>query len=105
MQLFSILLQAPAGGGLGWQNLGFFGLMLVVFYFFMIRPQQKRVKDQKKFVEELQKGSYIVTNGGLHGKVESIEDGTLVINSEGSRMRIEKSSVSTELSIAKNKSN
>jgi preprotein translocase subunit YajC len=75
------------------------GLMLVVLYFFMIRPQQKKMKAQKKFIEELKKGDFIVTTGGIHGKVSSLDEGaTVVIDSEGTRLKIEKSSISSDLS-------
>lgn len=93
-----IILQAPAQGG-GSSFMIMMGLMLVVMYFFMIRPQQKKVKAQKKFIEELKKGDIIVTTGGIHGKVTSLDEGsTLVIDSEGTRLKIEKSSISSDLS-------
>jgi preprotein translocase subunit YajC len=53
----TILLQAPAQSPGGqWQSFIFFGAIILVFYFFMIRPQQKKAKDQKKFIEEVKKG-------------------------------------------------
>ncbi|MEZ4804322.1 MAG: preprotein translocase subunit YajC [Bacteroidia bacterium] len=68
-------------------------------YFFMIRPQQKKMTAQKKFIEELKKGDFIVTTGGIHGKVSSLDEGaTVVIDSEGTRLKIEKSSISSDLS-------
>lgn len=68
-------------------------------YFFMIRPQQKKVKAQKKFIEELKKGDLIVTTGGIHGKVVSLDEGsTVLIDSEGTRLKIEKSAISSDLS-------
>ena len=93
-----IILQAPASGGSS-SFMIMMGLMLVVMYFFMIRPQQKKMKTQKKFIEELKKGDLIVTTGGIHGKVVSLDEGsTLVIDSEGTRLKIEKSSISSDLS-------
>jgi len=56
------------GGGMT-QTLLMFGLIIIVMYFFMIRPQMKKQKEQKKFRENLQKGTKIVTIGGLHGKI------------------------------------
>lgn len=54
-------------------------LMFVVFYFLLIRPQQKRQKQVKEMQEELQKGDTIITIGGMHGAVHAIDEGTVVI--------------------------
>ncbi len=69
-------------------------LVLVVFYFFMIRPQQKKQKDLKKFRENLAVGDKVLTIGGVHGKILEVTDTTVLINSEGSKIRFEKSAVS-----------
>jgi preprotein translocase subunit YajC len=93
---YSILLQAAAGNGMPMQLL-FMGAIIAVFYFFMIRPQQKKAKDQKKFVEEIKKGDYIVTIGGMHGRIAEIEDDTFIIEVErGGRIKFAKSSVSMD---------
>ena len=63
----TILLQA-ASGGFGTQQIIMFGLIAIVFYFFMIRPQVKKQKDQKKYVNELKKGDKVVTTAGIHGR-------------------------------------
>jgi preprotein translocase subunit YajC len=79
-------------------------LIIVVFYFFMIRPQMKKQKDQNKFRQELQKGDKIVTIAGIHGKLVEIQDTTFTMEVEGGmRMKIEKSAVSMENSMALNK--
>lgn len=104
MQFLSITLQAPQGNMM--QTITFMGLIFIVFYFFMVRPQQKKIKQQKKYVDELKKGDLVVTTGGIHGKVESIDTeaaSSIIINSEGSRLRIEKSAISAELSANLNK--
>jgi preprotein translocase subunit YajC len=96
--IYSILVQAqsPGGSGLTTQLL-FMGALIAVFYFFMIRPQQKKAKDQKKFTEEMKKGDYVVTIGGLHGRIAEIEDETFIIEVErGGRLKYSKSSVSME---------
>jgi preprotein translocase subunit YajC len=101
MNQLNIILQGQQGS-----SSSFFimmGLMVIVMYFFMIRPQQKKAKAQKNFVENLQKGDLIVTTGGIHGKVSTVDDSTLVIDSEGTRLRIEKSSVSSDMSAPLNK--
>jgi len=75
----------------------FMGAIIAVFYFFMIRPQQKKAKDQKKFVDELKRGDYIVTIGGMHGRIAEIEDDTFIIEVErGGRIKFSKSSVSMD---------
>ncbi len=68
-------------------------LILVVFYFFMIRPQMKKQKELKKFRENLSAGDKIVTIGGVHGKILEINDATVLINSEGSKIRLDKSAI------------
>ena len=102
MNILGILLMAPAegaeGGG-GLQTLLMFGLIFLVFYFFMIRPQVKKQKEQKKFREALGKGDKIVTIGGIHGKVVEIQENTAIIEVEGNnRLKIEKSAIAQEFS-------
>lgn len=81
------------------------GAIVLVFYFFMIRPQAKKAKDQKKYIEELKKGDKIVTIAGIHGKVNKVnEDNTLELEtSPGSYMKIERSAISLEWSQQVNK--
>lgn len=101
MQL-NILLQAAGGGS---YNLLIMGGMILVFYFFMIRPQAKKAKDQKKFVADMQKGDKIVTIAGIHGTINKInDDGTLMLEtSPGSYMKIERSTISMEWTANVNK--
>ena len=88
------LLQA---GGSSFQFV-FLGLMIVVFWLFFIRPQAKKAKQQKGFIENLQKGDKIVTIAGIHGIVNKVnEDGTLSLEiNPGSYIKIEKSAISME---------
>ncbi len=80
------------------------GLIMIVFYLFMIRPQMKKSKDQKKFREGIKKGEKIVTIGGIHGKIAEIKDATVLIDVEGgNRLKIEKSAISLESSATLNK--
>ncbi len=63
----------------------------------MIRPQQKKAKDQKKFAEEIKKGDYVVTIGGVHGRIAELEDDTIIVEVErGARIKFSKSAVSME---------
>lgn len=78
-------------------------LIIVVFYFFMIRPQMKKAKDHKKYVEELKKGDKVITTSGIHGKIVEMNDSTFLIEVEsGTKIRFEKSSISLEASKALN---
>ena len=96
------LLQA--GGGFNFQFI-FLGLMIVVFWMFFIRPQAKKAKQQKSFIENLQKGDKIVTIAGIHGIVNKVnEDGTLSLEiNPGSYIKIEKSAISMEWTTQLNK--
>ena len=82
------------GGGQGMQSILMLGLMVLVFYFFMIRPQMKKQKELKKFREGLKAGDKIVSIGGIHGKILEVSDSTVLIQSEGTKLRLEKSAVS-----------
>ncbi len=92
----AILLQAGGGMGVTGQLL-FFGAIILVFYFFMIRPQQKKAKDAKKFVDEIKRGDYVVTIGGAHGEIAELEGDTFILEVEkGGRIRFNKSAISME---------
>ncbi len=91
----SILLQAQPNGMT--MQLLFMGAIIAVFYFFMIRPQQKKAKDQKKFVDEIKRGDYVVTIGGMHGRIADIEDDTFILEVErGGRIKFSKASISMD---------
>ena len=103
---YMYLLQAPAGGsGFGGFQFIFLGLMILVFWMFFIRPQAKKAKNQKKFIEDLQKGDKIVTIAGIHGSINKVnDDGTLNLEvSPGSYIKIEKSAISMDWTAALNK--
>ena len=69
-------------------------LILVVFYFFMIRPQMKKQKELKKFRESMAVGDKVVTIGGIHGKILEVADSTILIATESGKLRMDKSAVS-----------
>jgi preprotein translocase subunit YajC len=97
--IFSVLLMASPGGQPNSSfSLIMMGAIILVFCLFMIRPQAKKAKDQKKFIENLQKGDRIVTIAGIHGTINKVnEDNTLQLETNpGSYMKIEKSAISME---------
>jgi preprotein translocase subunit YajC len=72
----------PSGGqGQGGGLLGFLPLILifVIFYFLLIRPQQKRAKEQKAMLDSLKKGDKIITTGGIYGIIEEVKQNTIVV--------------------------
>jgi preprotein translocase subunit YajC len=81
--------------------------MIAVMYFFMIRPQAKRAKEQKKFGESITSGEQIVTTAGIHGRISQVnEDGTLKLEiARGVFITIERSAVSMEMTSAARKKN
>lgn len=91
-----ILLQIDGGSGIMGQVF-LFGSIILIMYFFMIRPQQKKQKDTKNFLESIKKGDTVVTIGGIHGKIYSIEGDTLTLELEkGMKIKVEKSAVSAD---------
>jgi preprotein translocase subunit YajC len=97
-------LQAQQPGFGGFQFI-FLGLMIVVFWMFFIRPQAKKAKNQKNFVQNLQRGDKVVTIAGIHGTINKVnEDGTINLEiSPGSYMKIEKSAISMDWTTQLNK--
>ena len=80
-------------GAQGKQNLVMLGLMVLVFYFFMIRPQMKKQKELKNFRENLKAGDKVVTIGGIHEKILEVADTTVLIQAEGTKLRFDKSAI------------
>ena len=103
MNIFYFLQAKPAASqGFGNFQYIFLGLMILVFWLFFIRPQAKRAKNQKTFINDLQKGDKIVTIAGIHGTINKVnEDGTLSIEiNPGSYIKIEKSAISMDWTAA-----
>lgn len=100
-----VLLQAGGAPGGGYSTLIMMGLMFVVFYFFLIRPQSKKAKEAQAFVDSLKAGDKVVTSSGIHGKIISIndEDKTILLQVDGpTRLKMEKSSINADLTKAVN---
>lgn len=92
----SIFLQSAPDGGL--VNIFMLVAIVVVFYFFMIRPQAKKAKDAKKFREALGKGDKVITIGGIHGKITEVKEQYVNIQiANGVEIKVSKSAVSPEM--------
>lgn len=93
-----VLLQAAAANPTGQMvsTLVTFGLVFVVFYFLIIRPQNKKQKEAKKMIEAVKKGDKIVTIGGVHGTVHAVKEGTVVVKvDDDCKIEFSKSAVAT----------
>ncbi|MCC7319089.1 MAG: preprotein translocase subunit YajC [Bacteroidales bacterium] len=107
MNYLNILLLAPQGGEQSGGLMSFLPLVLimVVFYFFFIRPQMKKAKDQRKFREALKKGDKVITIGGIHGRIAEVKDTTILLEIEGgNKLMVEKSAIisdSAQVGLAK----
>ncbi len=75
-------------------------LIFVVAYFFMIRPQMKRQKDEKRFASELKKGDRVITKSGLHGKIMELNDKdfSCILETMAGKLKFDRSAISMELS-------
>ena len=98
---FVLLMMGGEEGGGGFGPLVFIGFFFLIIYFFMIRPQTKKAKDQRNFVENLKKGDRIVTVGGIHGKILDVADDTYLVEvDQTTKLRIEKSVISLDFTKA-----
>lgn len=103
--MFFLLQAQPAGPFGGMSSLIFMGMIMVVFWLFFIRPQAKKQKQQKLFIEDLKKGDKVVTIAGIHGKINRVnDDGTIELEiNPGSYIKMEKSAISLEMTQQVNK--
>jgi preprotein translocase subunit YajC len=92
----TILLQTEGGGLMGMLP---FVLMFVVIYFFMIRPQMKKAKNEKKFQSEIARGNKVITTSGIHGKIVDIveSDNTVIIETGAGKIKFERTAISMDL--------
>ena len=77
--------------------------LAAIFYFFLIRPQQKKVKQEKEFEAGLKVGDKLITKSGFHGKISELAETTVVIETMSGKLKIERSAISVELTAASNK--
>ena len=94
MVLFNVLLQAAPEGGMSYSGILMIVAMVAIFYFFMIRPQQRRQKEIQRSREAKKTGDKVIVAGGIHGRIKEIADTTMLIEiSDGVRIRVDKGSV------------
>ncbi|MFP4375824.1 MAG: preprotein translocase subunit YajC [Spirochaetales bacterium] len=103
----NLLMAAPAGGeaapaGSMLTTIVMFGLIFVIFYFLIIRPQNKKQKETKKMLEALKKGDKVVSIGGIHGSIQSIKDDTVVLKIDSdTKMTLSRSAISNVVEASK----
>jgi len=101
IHLIHIIAMAPQGqnpeGSLV-STLVMFGLIIAIFYFLILRPQQKRQKEKKRMLDAIKKGDKVVTAGGLHGTVAGLDDKTVLLQvSDNVKMKFERSAIASIL--------
>ncbi len=96
--MYQTMFLQVGGGGIG--NYVLIPLMFLVLYLFMIRPQMKKQKDEKKFQASIKKGAKVITTSGIHGKIVDLidSDKTCVIETGAGKIKFERSAISMELS-------
>lgn len=96
--LIAMAPQGGEGGGGLVSTLIMFGAIFLIFYFMIIRPQQKRAKERDKLLSNLENGDKVVTNGGIHGIISGLEEKTALLQiSENTKIKIERSAITTVL--------
>ena len=97
----SLIAMAPQGGDGGGglvSTLIMFGAIFLIFYFMIIRPQQKKAKERDKLLSNLEKGDKVVTNGGIHGIIAGLEEKTALLQvADNMKIKIERSAITTVL--------
>jgi preprotein translocase subunit YajC len=96
-----LIAMAPQGGegGSMVSTIIMFGAIFLIFYFMIIRPQQKKSKDREKLLSNLEKGDKVVTSGGIHGIISGLDEKTCLLQvSDNVKIKVERSAIGTVLS-------
>ncbi len=93
--ILNVLLMMPSEEGQSpYSSFIFLGLIIVVFYFFMIRPQMKKQKDLTNYRKNLQKGDKVVTTGGIYGKILEVKEAAIIIDcGDNIKLKVDKNAV------------
>ena len=98
----TIIAMAPSGNGGGGSFIStiiMFGAIFLIFYFMIIRPQQKRAKEREKMLSNIQKGDKVVTSGGLHGVIAGLDEKTVLLQvGDNVKLKFERSAISSIIS-------
>ncbi len=86
--------QSGQGGGEIYSTLIMFGAIIAIFYFMIIRPQQKRQKEREALLSQVKKGDKVITAGGMHGDVVGIDEKTVLLEvADKVKIKVERSSI------------
>ena len=97
--LIAMAPQGGEGGGSMVSTIIMFGAIFLIFYFMIIRPQQKKAKQREKLLSNLEKGDKVVTSGGIHGIISGLDEKTCLLQvSDNLKMKVERSAIGTVLS-------
>jgi len=101
MSMLTLFLQTAQPEGGGSMMMIMMGVMVVGFYFLMIRPQMRKQKQEKKFQDELKVGSRVVLTSGLHGRISQIQEDGVIIETLSGKLKFEKAAISREFTDAR----
>ena len=105
-KVFFLELSSAENSNGGMMNIIFLVAIFIIFYFFMVRPQNKKRKELQNLRDNLKKGDNVVTIGGIHGKVVEVKETTVLITVDAStKLKIDKSSISLDSSTKLNEEN
>jgi len=92
-----VVFAQDAAAGSGWTSLIFLGLMVVVFWLFIIRPQRQRAKAQQSLADSLSAGEEVRTIGGIHGRVISVDEESVVLQVEDGKIRVSRRAIGSRV--------
>jgi len=94
--LIAMAPQNQQGGSSLMSTFIMFGAIFAIFYFMIIRPQQKKAKEREQLLSNIEKGNKVITSGGIHGTIEGLEEKTCLIKvSDNVKIKIERSAIAT----------
>jgi preprotein translocase subunit YajC len=101
LQYFTLLMGQPSSGeGPGlMSNVILFGSIILIFYFMIIRPQQKRAKERQKLIDSMKKGDKVITSGGMYGTIAGLDEKTVLVEiADKIKVKLDRSAIATIIS-------